>query len=304
MNRFVRFYNQYRKIFWTIVFAIILIVITLQALNNYAKESKQNSSGINNTTTYNNIQNPAIVGDNIKEQTSIKLTQIIDSFIKYCNNGEIDEAYNLLSDDCKRVVFPTVEEFKNKYYNKIFETYRIYNLTAWISNNGYITYRVEILEDILSTGNTSEINIEDYYTIVKQNNEYKLNIGNYVKTEKINKVASLENTNFMVLERDVFINYEIYKMKVENNTNKRILVDSKKNTKTAYVTDQNDVKYIAFLNEISKNDLTILSGMSKEINIKFNKEYNPNYKDNYIEFTDIILDENNLNQRSNIKIEL
>ena len=102
--------------------------------------------------------------------------KIIDNFVTYCNNGEIEEAYNLLSEECKEELFPDLETFKNNYHSKIFTDYKMYNLMAWINSDNCFTYKVEITEDILTTGGASELNIEDYYTIVKNNNEYKLNI--------------------------------------------------------------------------------------------------------------------------------
>ena len=66
-------------------------------------------------------------------------------------------------------------------------------------------------------------------------------------------------------------------------------MDSKKNTRTVYLTDIKNQNYVAFLNELSIDDLTIKSGMTQTVSIKFNKAYNPQKVVKSITFTNIVL---------------
>lgn len=301
MNKIIRWYNRNRKTFWLIIVLGIIVISLPRILNKYAKDKKNVSSSEKNTTTYNAIQKPAITGKIINEDISKKSTNIIDSFINYCNSGNTEYAYNLLSQDCKMELYPTIDKFINNYYNKTFAENMSYDIETWISNENTITYRVSIIGDRLSTGNANELSIQDYYTIVKENNEYKLNISSYIGKQEINTISSIENLNIEIIEKYVYVDYQIYKFKINNSSDKKIMLDSKKNTRSVNVIDQNNVKYVGFLNELSENELTIESGMSKEIKIKFNKSYNPKYLEKYIEFSDIIDEENN---KKEIKIEL
>lgn len=301
MNRLIRWYNKNKKIFWIFIFVIIAIVIITQSLNNYYKENDIVSSSEKNTTTYNAIQKPAITGEIVNEEVSEKTTNIIDNFINYCNSGNTEYAYNLLSQECKIELYPTIDKFIDNYYNKIFTENMAYDIETWISNENIITYRVSIVKDILSTGNANELSTQDYYTIVKENNEYKLNISSYIGKKEINSVSSIENLNIEVIEKNIYVDYQIYKFKIVNNSDKKVILDSKKYTRSVNILDQNNVKYVGFLNELSENELTVESGMGKEIKIKFNKSYNPKYLEKYIEFADITDEENN---KKGIKIEL
>ena len=74
----------------------------------------------------------------------------MNSFISYCNNNDIASAYNLLSDGCKKELFNTQNDFKQKYYDKIFTSKKDYNIEAWKYTGVGVTYRVTFSNDILS----------------------------------------------------------------------------------------------------------------------------------------------------------
>ena len=304
MNRIIRFYNQNRKMFWLIVIGIIAIIVLVQVLNNYYKNANKDSSGIKNTTTYNANTTPAITGEKVEEKTSTKSINIIDNFIKACNNKEVEKAYNMLSKDCKEALYPDVETFKKNYCDVIFDEYKIYDIQSWITTANKHTYRIQLTEDILSTGKTSELSTEEFYTLINEDGEYKLNIHNYIGKETVNATNTVDNIEFRIIEKNIYEEDETYKIEVKNNTNKKIMIDSKEKTRTVRVVDTNGLAYVAFLNEIGTNNLIVLPGITKQIEIKFNKSYNPDYKEDYIEFTDIVLDLDNKENRTKIKIEL
>lgn len=302
MDKLIRFYNQNRGAFWIIVIIIIGVIGLIQFLNNYYKD--KNSSGINSTTTYNAIQNPIISGENIENEINNKATAIINEFINSCNNNDIKKAYSLLSNECKKELYPTIDDFKENYHNRIFTEYKIYDIKSWITTSNRLTYKINITSDMLVTGKTDNLSIEEYYTIVKEDKEYKLNIHNFIGKDVINSKKTLNNVDFEIAERYIYIEYEIYRINVKNKSNKKIMLDSRESTKNINILDQNNLKYIAFLNEINKNDLIIYPGIKRELNIKFNKSYNPEYSDKYIEFLDIIMDLDNNDKKDQIKIEL
>lgn len=151
-----RFYNQNRKTIWITIAIIIFTIIIIQALNYIVKNNQNKSinstSSLNTTSTTNYDPNYSVItGDKIEETTNKETTNIIDNFIKYCNEGNTEKAYNLLTDDCKSELFPTLEIFVNNYYKKIFTNYKTYNIQAWIISDSSYTYKIRILDDILST---------------------------------------------------------------------------------------------------------------------------------------------------------
>lgn len=187
MNKIARWYNQNKQIFWIIVLSIIAIISLIQILNNYYKNNtKDESSSANISTTTYNTNNYSIVSqESIDKSVADEYSNLIDKFFNYCNNGNFEEAYNMLSSDCKNEVFPNINEFIS-YEKRIFTENKTYDSKLWITAKTRITYRLEITGDILASGEVDDMPVEEYYTIVKENDEYKINICKFVGTDYIN----------------------------------------------------------------------------------------------------------------------
>lgn len=288
MNRVIRWYNKNRKIFWLTIVVAIIVISVPRALNEYAKDKKNVSSSIINTTTYSNNNYSIISGETVKEEINTENTSIINSFIEYCNDGKTKEAYGILSDECKNILYPTQEDFEEKYYYNIFQNKKSCDIQAWFSATGYYTYKINLKEDILSTGNVDSPSIEDYYTIVYEDNNYKLNINSYIGNVEINKSNEVDEVKISVLSKDIFMDYEIYNIKLENKTGKSVLLDSLENTNNMYLEDSGDLRYDAYSHELVIEELRVRA--VKDISIKFNKKYTTEREIERIVFSDIILD--------------
>ena len=277
MSKIIRWYNQNRNIIWMTVLTVVGVIALIQTLNGFYKNNtKEESSSTNiSTTTYNNPNYSVVSKTEINKTTSENSQEIIKNFFDYCNNGKIEEAYNLLSEDCKKELYPNLNIFKENYYNRIFTESKMYNSTLWISNGNKNTYRLEIMGDILATGSKETMPIEEYYTVVYENEEYKLNVSNYIGKEEINISKTQDNITIAILSKQSYIDYEKYEIEVKNGTLVRITLNTKENTDSMYIQDENGLKYVALLNEISEYDLEISRGLTKTYNIKFNRGYKP-----------------------------
>lgn len=278
------YYNNKYKI-WGIIAFIVVILFSIRTLNRIAKEqnmqklnsisnvntSKNNSIISNNSNTFINSSESAVTGDDISKEEIDEVQKIIDQFITYCNKKELENAYNMLSDECKKVLYQDVNKFKTLYYDKAFNgKSKSVGIENWIGN----TYKIKINDDIMSTGKISNSSLQDYYTIVQdQNGNIKLNINNFVGTEKINVETNTNNLKINVLYRNIYIDNEEYVLNIENKTNDKVVLDSKKDTKSIYVLDKNEIKYYAYSNELLSNLLNIDSGFSTQLTIKFIKNY-------------------------------
>lgn len=282
----IRYYNQNRIFIWTIIIAIIILIIAIQALNNIVKNQKDNKAieNIIREEDYkNNLSIDVLLSDeDVKEEEEL----IIDQFIRYCNAGKIERAYNLLTDDCKKELFPTIDYFKKNYYNTIFNSTKLYSKEKLYSD----TYKIKYYEDILSSGNINTSNIEDYYTIKYEGDIVKLNISNYIGSKKLKTIYENKKIKIKVISKKIFKEYEEYEIEVSNLSDKTILLDSKEKTKTVYLKGKKDVKYYSLLYEVLNDNLIIKPKGIRKLNIKFSKEYNSNNKINGMVFSDIIMD--------------
>ena len=296
MNKFIRWYNQNRKSIWKTIGIVILIIGVIQLINYFyaiRNEEKIRSYGnqIQNTTIdYNNVK----VGDNHSSLTGQVIserqeTQIgaIDNFVKYCNDNNLDSAYNLLTDECKEEMYPTLEIFQQSYYNQVFNN-QTKNVTVenWISN----IYKVNVNEDFLSTGRYSkDETIQDYITVVEVDEQYKLNINGYIGREEIGKSKEDNNITIEVEETDIYMDYQFYKIKVTNNSENTILLDDGVNIEAMYIEDENGHQYSAYTHELNEGQLMVSPRETKELKIRYYSKYTSEKQINKVVFSRMIL---------------
>ena len=307
MYKFIRFYNQNRKAIYIFILIIVFLYAMLRLLNNSIKEKNMsyNTNSINNNLT---IGQANIVSSDTEKNTNTQIQddkstennirtpkKTIKEFIDYCNDNEIEKAYNLLSNDCKEELFQTKEIFKQQYYDVIFNNQlKMCDIEHW----GQDTYKVEIYNDALSTGNI-DVEITDYFTCVNQNDEYKLNIKNYVGKKSINKEVENKNIKIKVLEKITYMDYEYYNIQITNNSENDILLDPKIDTKTTYLQNGKGAKFYAFTNEIIDNEFIVRKEKTKNIKIKFSNNFSTNVKIKSLVFSNLILNYNEYENMEN-----
>lgn len=291
MNRLVRFYNRNRKEIWKVIGIIVLIIFVLQMLNYVAKKKKVENNIENNSTQsieqqYNNIKiksDESVLTGEKMSQEEIDSIKIINDFFEYCNEQKIQEAYDLLSDECKEEMYSSVQIFKEMYYDKVLDG-QAKNISIENWNNN--TYKVDIGDDYLSSGKyTKENNIQDYITI----QDDKLNINKYIGRSKIEKNKSEENMDVLVLNKDEYIDYTIYTFEIKNNSNETIILDPLEDINTMYIKDDDGVKYSAYTHEISEGNLTIGESSKKQIKIKYYSKYISTKKIEEIVFSRVMI---------------
>lgn len=159
MNKLIRLYNQNRALFIAIIGIIALIIIIIQVLNSIVKQQNEantnkiandrNSSTNNQSTTISESNVSAVTGEEVINNK--QKTEVIKEFVKCCNEGEIEKAYNMLTDECKTRVYPSLERFKTGYYDRIFKINRMYTLENWYTSGNLDTYYIRYTEDVLAS---------------------------------------------------------------------------------------------------------------------------------------------------------
>ncbi len=294
MYNLIRFFNQNRRKIIIIILFIVFLLGIIQLLNYFAKKENNTNNAKNESIAENLIiknevvsQKSAISGTNISTKNLKKDTDVIGKFIEYCNSKNIEGAYELLTDECKEVMFPSIEDFNRVYYEHIFNNQaRSYTVENWISN----TYKIEYSNDILSTGKIdNDIGLLDYITVVEINGEYKLNINNYVGRSIPNKTTEIKDILITINSIDSYMDYEIYNLSVENKSDNTILLDTNDSTKSVYLQDTNDTKYYFYNNEVIQNRLKVQSKLKNTIEIKFMNPYTSGRTIKKLVFSNLVL---------------
>ena len=295
INKLFRKYNQNRKDILTIIIVIVFTYILLQVVfglirSNNKRKMEQLVEQYNNEQSENkNYQSNTInstTTDDKQEVTEEKSKAVIEEFVMLCNQNKIDESYSMLSDDCKKVLFMTTSVFDKNYVKKIFTEKRI----AQIERSMYGTniYKVTYNNNVLSSGATKSNKIVDYIYVEKKNDKYTLSLNKFLYIKTIEKNLNDEKVNIKIIEKQTFIDYEIYTIEVNNKTSNEILLANKNNVNNISLTDEKGVIYSSYIDELATEALIVQPNGIKTINIKFNKAYNTKRKLNYMSFNIIM----------------
>ena len=136
------FFVYYGKLFLYIIGNICILIFIIQSANSYV--IKQNEIKYSSQEYKNSIQ---------QKENEKKEKGLISKFIQYCNTNEIDKAYDLLSDECKKEKYKTKEEFLQKYIYKFFYI-NICEDEILKEEDRYIIY---LTQDMLITGKMDSI---------------------------------------------------------------------------------------------------------------------------------------------------
>lgn len=283
-----RYYHNHKTAIWFLIIIVIIVLLVFNEMSNIIKKSENSSNFIttvsgnsinSNTRTSNDvineiINNNEIETENIINENNKKIEhsissekELIEAFIALSNSGKFDYAYNLLSNDCKELLYPTKEEFINSYYNAFFKSNKRTNIVNFTNK----TYKVDYINDEISVGNNDNSVITDYITIDQATN--KLNISSFIGREKIDKYNSNEYVKLNIVEKVIYLNYEIYTIDMKNLTKANIYVNNI-DSSDLFIKDSVGNKYDIANEEYLENDYYISPEGSKQVQLKFYRKYN------------------------------
>lgn len=323
MNRFIRFFNQNRKVIYWSIAVIAFILILIQLLNSYAENShkkntidenqenikasnseNKNRKSQNNSTNATSTNSALIykdsltLDDQISDRALTDDSNLIQSFITYCNNQQLEEAYSLLSDDCKEELYTDIDNFKNLYYDVMFNGNKK-NIT--IENWNKRIYRVKFYDDnIIATGNLNGGSTPtDYFTIVldSEGNE-KLNISSFIGKKEINKEVENQGVKIKAQYLYQYMDYCEIQYDVKNGTEQTVLLDDLSIPYTIYIKDTEDNKYSADTGILTQERLKLVQTQEKQIKIKYYSGYISTKTISNITFSKVINDYDAFNQEN------
>ena len=291
-----KFYNKNKKKIILVVLIVAFFLVFMREADRYI--AKENSSSVNNTTTITDIKNTINdrnnqnITDNIvsREDVEAKVKElnndedVIKMFIEFCKKRNVDNAYNMISDSCKKTLFTTQKEFSEKYYNTYFSNQTIIKISKY-NDNG--TYKVDYSLDPLITGSSENSKITDYITITK---DKKLNVGGFIKNVALNKKTQNSYVKINVISKDVFWDHENYNVELDNLISAKIYLDTKSTERNSFVSNENNTCYYIDIDNYDDSDLEVQGNKSKKMTLKFNKKYNENDEIVTMNFNNIVIE--------------
>ena len=209
--------KKYRKIIIFVVIAWAIIFMANYILKNRPKEE------LPKTTYEPNVA--VMTDDEVPEKHQATIESTIDTFVNKCNNKDYEGAYNMLSEDCKNEVYPTLNSFK-KYVDNRYPSKRAYSIQNFSNVGNQYIYNVNIMEDIMATGLTGKEYgyIEEKFVFTENDDSLKLSIDGFVRKQNLNIVAEDENLKVNIDYKNVFYDHENYKTTITNRSEHPIVL--------------------------------------------------------------------------------
>ncbi len=162
-------------------------------------------------------------------QTSIE--DMIEEYVGYCNEGNYQKAFNMLSEDCRKYSFnDDIQAFRTHVLVKMPtpKKYAIqdYSNTKYGNQKVYI-YEIKYTDDLLATGltNTTYTFTSEKITFYEDdNNEMQMNVGNYIYHEDVKSISENEYLKIDVIQKIVNYSIETYEVKFTNRSNYTIVI--------------------------------------------------------------------------------
>lgn len=156
---------------------------------------------------------------------------LIEKYVTACNEQNYQEAFNLLSDECREYEFDNnPAEFLNHVLTKM-PSPREYSIQNYsninIAEGNLYIYEVRYTEDMLATGLT---NSEYLFTSEKmaflkdKDGNIKMSVGSYIYHTPIQSVAENEYLKIDVVDKKVNYSIEEYEVKFTNRSEYTVVI--------------------------------------------------------------------------------
>ena len=217
--RAIKFWRRNKRKILIILIAILIVFLINTILKNRPKQEDTPK------TTYTPQKYVMNNNKEVDEKVHEKVEDIIEEYFNYCNSGDYESAYNLITEDCKKNNYPTLESFKG-YINEVFEgKKKIYNIQSYSNVDNKYIYNVRILDDILANGTTDGYYYyEEKFVLTDENGEMKLSIAEYVEEKEPNIIVEDEYIRIKILKKVTDYSSETYTVQVDNKTDNYIVL--------------------------------------------------------------------------------
>ena len=222
--RFRHWVRKYRKV----IFVVFVIWGLIFLINLYMRNRK-----IEPVPTTTKEPHTAVIDQTSSTPKSIQtpIEDMLKEYIGYCNEGNYQKAFNMLSEDCRSYEFDNdVEKFMSHVLVKMPtpKKYSIqnYSNTTYGNKKIYI-YEVKYTDDLLATGltNTTYAYTSEKFTFYEDDNDQlQMNAGDYIYHSDIKSISENEYLKIDVVDKVVNYSIEQYEIKFTNRSNYTIVI--------------------------------------------------------------------------------
>lgn len=225
-------FRKYKKI----VFIVVIVWGVIFTVNKYLIEY---TPDVAPNTTYTPTVSVLDSGSSVPKKVQLTAEKMIEEYVGYCNEGNYQKAYNMLSEDCRKYGFDNnVEEFAMYVITKM-PTKKQYSIQNYSNYDKFYIYEIKYIDDILSTGLTNQT--YQYTTekiVMKKNSDgtYDMATGNFISYDQITSVSENEYLKVDIKNRITRYSTETYEVKFTNRTDSTVVIaDTLQNNEVSLV---------------------------------------------------------------------
>lgn len=220
--KFRRFFRANKRLFliifiiWAIIFFINMILSNMPQEYEAETTYEAHSSVIKGSSTPSSMQDP--------------IEKMINNYVSYCNEGNYQRAYDMLSEDCKDYEFNNditkfMEHVLTKMSTPKIHAIQSYSKTKYDDKTMYI-YEVKYIDDILASGLTNEEYgyTQENMTFFKTDEGIEMHVGNYMYHTDIKSISENDYLKIDVIDKVVHYSMETYEVKFTNRSNYTVVI--------------------------------------------------------------------------------
>ena len=212
---------------------------------------------------------------------------VVADFINYCKNKDYNSAYQMVSEECKTSLYPTLEHFEENYCKEKFEELNYFSRSFVRVINDITIYEITFKSNSIETGLLKTEN--DYIGVYNE----KINLSGFLNTEKIERTLQDENfINVKIKNKYNFYDCEIFDVEIINETS-QVANFEMSNIKGT-------IKEITYPNINPNEKITIQANDKKSLEVKFIRNYDF-YETESISILNIELGEEKIDIEINLK---
>lgn len=199
---------------WTVVFFVNLY------LRNYSAPRELQ-------TTYEPHISVMDETNEVPKKVSNYVEEMLDEYIGYLFDGNVEQAYQMLSDTCKQYSFENnIDNFTSYVLNKVGSA-KHYVIQDYSNKGNTYVYQIKYTEDFLATGltNTTYSYTEEKIVFKKQKNgTLEMAVGSFIDYEEINNIFENEYLKVDVESVQKYYSHEVYTVKITNRSEHTIVI--------------------------------------------------------------------------------
>lgn len=252
-----------------IIFIVVCIWAIVFFVNLYLKNHNL-SEGLQ--TTYEPHASVMDATSTVPEKVSNTVEQMLDQYVNFLLDGNVQSAYDMLSSECKKYSFDdSLDNFTTYAINKL-GTAKRYAIQDYSNDDNTYIYQVKYTDDFLATGITNSVYAYSEEKVVFKKQEdglISMSVGAFIENEEINNVSENEYIKVDVQSVQKYYSYETYTIKITNRSDYTIVIaDGQAQNEIFIQLNSKDTR-----NVVNVTDFVLKPGSSVIQNFQFQKFY-------------------------------